>query len=316
MFGKTKLPQIPGFEAVSDQILVREAPGTEPRPAGHPAAILIYGWGDCLPRHVAKYAEGFQALYPRSRQIVVLAPMSKAMFSGIKARSKHMDPVIDNLVDLLARQKETEEDTSTDSSTYESDTNSGTPSVLVHAISSTGLANYASTLNAFRLHYDRPLPHKLLICDSTPGSPVPSRTTLTCWSRAMALSTARLFPWPFAVTHFILFLLLCVNVAFVWATGQEFPGIFTVRAVDDETLETKEAKRMFFYSKEDDLILYQDIEALSEETKEKGYQIRRVVFEGSGHVKHMQKSPEKYWRSVEEGWRWAQEGEREPKPKL
>lgn len=313
MFGKTKLPQIPGFEAISDQILAREAPGSEPLPAGHPAAILIYGWGDCLARHVAKYAEGFQALYPRSRQIVVLAPISKALFSGIKARSKHMDPVIDNLANLFT--KEVDGDTLTDS-TYDIDGNTGAPSILVHAISSTGLANYASTLNAFRLRYNRPLPHQLLICDSTPGSPIPSRATMTCWSRAMALGTAQLFPWPFAVTHFILFLVVCINVAFVWATGQEFSGIFTVRAINDEALETKEAKRMFFYSKEDDLIMYEDVETLSEETKEDGYEIHRVIFEGSGHVKHMQKSPGKYWRSVEEGWRWAQDGGCEPKAKL
>lgn len=313
MFANTSLPQIPGFQAVSKQILVREPPGSEPRPTGHPDAILMYGWGDCLPRHVAKYAEGFQSLYPRSIQIVILAPISKAMFSGIKARLKHMDPVIDNLANLFT--KVVNGNASADSS-YVTHGNNGNPSVLVHVMSSTGLANYASTLNAFRLRHNRPLPHQLLICDSTPGIPVPSRTTLTCWSRAMALSTSKLLPWPFAVTHCILFVMLCINVAFVWATGQEFPGAFTVRAVDDDTLETKEARRMFFFSKKDDLIPYRDIESLSEETEEKGYLIRRVMFEGSGHVKHMQESPGKYWRSVEEGWRWALERECEPKPKL
>lgn len=110
--------------------------------------------------------------------------------------------------------------------------------------------------------------------------------------------------------------MLFVNVAFVWAIGQEFPGVFTMQAVDDETLETRQTNKMSLYSKEDDMILDQDIEALSEEMEEKGYQVWSVMFEGSGPVKHMQKSSGKYWRSVKDGWRWALERECEPKSKL
>lgn len=73
-----------------------------------------------------------------------------------------------------------------------------------------------------------------------------------------------------------------------------------VHTVDDQVLETKDAKRLFLYSKKDDLIPYQDVEDLSGQTEEKGYGIKRVVFGGIGHVRHRQKFPEKYWNSVKE----------------
>lgn len=243
-------------------------------------------------------------MYPRSRRIVILAPISKAMFSGIKARSKNVDPVIDNLANMF--RKKANAQASADSS-YDTGGNSGDPSILVHAIYSIGIANYASALNALRLRHDRLHPHQLLICNGTPGSPVPSRTTLTCWSRAMALAAAQLLPWPFAVIYWLLFLMLAVNVAFVWGRVQEFPGVLTVQAVDDEALETKQANKLLLYSNKDDLILHQVIEALSEEMKDKGCQIWSVMFEGGGHFRHMPKVSGNYWRSVKEGWRWAPE---------
>lgn len=124
MFRNTNSPQIHGLQAVSNQILVRKPPGCEPRPAGHPAALVIYGWDDCLPRHVAKYAEGLQSLYPRSREIVILALISKAMFSGTKSRSKHMAAVIDNFSNVFT--KKANGKASADSS-YDTDDNSGDP---------------------------------------------------------------------------------------------------------------------------------------------------------------------------------------------
>lgn len=329
MFGKKRLPEIPGFVPICDQILVRDAPGLEPIPAHHPSAILIYGWGDCLPKHVAKYCEGFQDLFPRSRQIVVLAPISKALFSSISARTEHMNPVLDSLGSLILPETPKTNgihimnvgSTHSSADACEADTDSmaatmteklltipnTTAPILVHAISSTGLTNYASTLNAYRLRYGQPLPHQLLICDSTPGSPVCSHKNLTSWSRAMAMGAAKFFPWPFIITHSILYVLLWIHVFWLFITGQEHSGGFTVRSVDDETLETKQAKRMFMYSKEDNLIMAEDIEELSEDTSRKGYDIRRELFVGSAHVKHMQKFPEQYWRAIDDAWRWSAE---------
>lgn len=274
---------LPGFTAVSDQILVREALPEQP-PVDHPEAIVIYGWGDGLPKHVSKYAEGYRVLFPYSKQIIILSPISKAMFTSLDQRTEAMVPVLDNLEKLLGDRKS---------------------SVLIHVMSNTGAISYGTTLKAFQDKNSSSFPHQLLVLDSTPGSPWLSRRTLGNWSRAMSLGTANWFPWPFAVTQTLWATVLLVNCAYQWITGTEPAGAFALRVVDDESFETKEAKRLYLYSKEDDLISYEDIEAYVAESKERGYVVRTELFDGSGHVGHMRKHPEQYWEAIKDAWKWS-----------
>ncbi|KAH7152858.1 hypothetical protein EDB81DRAFT_435889 [Dactylonectria macrodidyma] len=282
----TKSAPIPGFIALSDQILVQEARDDAERPADHPDAVLIYGWGDCLPKHVAKYADGYRELFPYSTQIVILAPISKAFFSDLPTRTASMQPVLKALDGVKAAIGRT-------------------PTVLVHAMSNTGGTNYASTLNAFKLRYDEPLPHQLLVLDSTPGSPNLSWANLKRWSRAMTLGTAAWFPWPFFVTQGIWASTLLVTIAYGWMMGTEAPAAFSMRAIDDGTFEDQSSRRLYLYSKEDDLIFFQDIESYRAAATQNGVKTDAEVFEGSGHVGHMRTFPEKYWNAIQESWERA-----------
>ncbi|KAH6889784.1 hypothetical protein B0T10DRAFT_486819 [Thelonectria olida] len=281
-----KAPLIPGFVSLSDQVLVREDPDDSKRPSGHPHAILIFGWGDCQPKHVAKYADGYNQLFPHSKQVVVLAPISKAFFSDLQKRTDSMRPVL-KFVDSLQT------------------ADGSDPLILAHAMSNTGGTNYAATLNGFREKHNKPMPHRLLALDSTPGSPYMTWENLKRWSWAMTVGTAAYFPWPSFVTQSIWGATLLLNLAVEKALGREAASVFSIKAIDDTTYETKEARRLYLYSKEDDLIPYQDIEAYCAEATEKGWATDAELFEGTGHVGHMRAFPEKYWTAIEESWRRA-----------
>ncbi|KAI5458524.1 hypothetical protein BGZ63DRAFT_362399 [Mariannaea sp. PMI_226] len=277
-------PLIPGFVAVSDQVLVREDADDSKRSADHPHVILIFGWGDCLPKHVAKYADGYNQLFPHSKQVVILAPISKAFFSNLERRTSSMVPVR-KFIDSIQ--------TSDGSS----------PTILAHAMSNTGGTNYAATLNAYQEKHNQPLPHQLLVLDSTPGSPYMTWENMKRWSWAMTVGTAAWFPWPSFVTQSIWGTVLLANIFFEMFIGREPAAVFSIRAVDDETYETKESRRLYLYSKEDDLIPYQDIERYRAEATQKGYATDGEMFEGTGHVGHMRAFPEKYWKAIAESWR-------------
>lgn len=288
-----KLPSIPGFTAVSDQVLVREpsasdGPAPAPLPAGHPGTVLVYGWGDGLPKHVAKYADGFRVLYPHTRQVVILSPISKALFSDLQKRSEAMLPVIK----AIWPDGPPAEDTPG-------------PTVLAHTMSNTGAVNYAATLYAFRQLYDRALPHQLLVMDSTPGSTDVTGANLVRWSRAMALGTAAWFPWPFVVTQSIWAVALAINGFYEWLIGRKSAGAWSRVAANDTTYELKSARKMYIYSKEDDLIGWEDIELHVAETRKLGWTADVEVFDGSGHVGHMRKAPEQYWKAIMESWERA-----------
>lgn len=286
-----KGPAIAGFTALSDQILVREAghhDGARP-PATDPDTVLIYGWGDGLPRHVAKYADGYRELFPHARQVVVLSPIAKAMFSDLGQRTAHMAPVVRAAFPAGAGAEERR--------------------VLVHTMSNTGAVNYAATLNAYReARGGAALPHQLLVMDSTPGSTGMTPANVARWSRAMALGTAGWFPWPAAVTQAIWGLVLVLNGLYAWAIGRESAGAWSRRAANDAGYETRAARKLYLYSREDDLIAWQDVEAHAAEARGRGWAADTELFRGSGHVGHMRRFPGQYWGAIGRSWRSAVEG--------
>lgn len=282
-----KLPSIPGFETLSKMVLVREA-GPEAPPPDHPELILLFGWGDCLPKHIAKFSAGYLALYPHTKQFVLLGPIWDSLMLSVNDRIDSMRPLVEALryPDLAAA-------------------GNPRPRVLAQAMSNTGAGNYAVTLNGFRQRHGLPLPHDLLVLDSTPGSPYMTPRTLAQWSRAMTVGTASWFPWPAFVTQGIWGTFLVATRLWGNLIGHEFPGVYAVRIVEDEDYETKDAKRLYMYSKEDDVIAYQDIEGYAAGSAAKGWGVRTELFEGTGHVGHMRQHPEQYWKAVADAWTWA-----------
>ncbi|KAM4063106.1 PaxU [Hirsutella rhossiliensis] len=278
-----KSPAIPGFSALSDQVFVRPGSVDVKPSTSDPDTVIIYGWGDGQGRHVAKYADGYRRLFPHAKQVVVLSPIIKGMFSDLRQRSEYMVPVVEAMGD---------ED-----------------SALVHAMSNTGAANYAATLHAYRLRNNEALPHQLLIMDSTPGSTDLTPSNVMRWSRAMAMGTASWFPWPTAVTQAIWGVFLCVHSLYWWMLGRESAGAWSRRAVNDERYEAKGARKLYMYSKEDELISWEDIERHAAETKERGWEAEAELFQGSGHVGHMRQSPAQYWTAIGRAWRRAAGGE-------
>lgn len=273
----------PGFTALTNQVFVREAEtsGLEKPPAGHPRVIIIFSWGDAVPKHILKYSEGFSQLFPHAKQIAVLSPIFQAMRQDVDQRTKNMTPVLEN-----AFPEGTEDD-----------------DVLLHVMSNTGGINYAATLNAYKQKYGRPLPHRLTSYDSTPGGLDFTWENLGRWSYAMALGTAAWFPWPFMFTQCIWGVFLCANRAVDHFSRRETAPRFSLRAMLDRSYESKDASKLFLYSQEDKLISSVDIEENMAESRKNGFHVEGVMFKGSGHVGHMRMFPDEYWDAIEEAWK-------------
>jgi hypothetical protein len=279
--------KIPNFTASSDQIYIKDPATQAPNSPDDPDMILIFGWGDGLPKHVAKYAEGFSKLYPAAKQIVILGPISKVFFAKLARRVEDMTPVVEALKDIVGPQV-----------TKKS-------KIMVHLMSNTGGSNYASMLQAYRDKYDQPFPHDLVVYDSTPGSADWSWKRMGQWSRAMSMGIANYFPWPEFITRFFMgFATMIVYIA-GHLSGEEPAGKFACRIMDDTSYVPNDTKKLYLYSKEDDLISYEDIESFEAHARSKGYETKAVTFVGSPHVGHMRKHPEQYWASILEGWKWA-----------
>ncbi|KAL3437463.1 hypothetical protein BDV09DRAFT_201766, partial [Aspergillus tetrazonus] len=283
----------PGFTSRTDQIFVRDGISESSESTsisnGSPVkTLIIFAWGDAQPKNITKYADGFRTLYPSAKQIVVLSPIYKALWRSMAQRVEAMSPIVDEVFPPTGK-SEAEQDHD----------GSG---VLIQVMSNTGGIAYAAALHAYRNRYGRPLPHRLVILDSTPGSTDLTFANMRRFALAMALGTAKFFPWPFYVTRGLWAVFLYVLNLIEKILGRASAGAESVKVVGNPELASLETKRLYLYGKEDQIILWSDIEAHIAESRQKGWEVQYRVFEGSGHVEHMRKHPVAYWKAIKEAW--------------
>lgn len=177
----TPHPAFADYEAVNSQIYVRPSDCPSSIPASSPTIIVLYCWGDSNPEHVAKYAAGYRTLYPCARLVIVFGPILRAITQTLPQRSATMAPALDAIFGDSTRAGE------------DPTAAHARERVMAVAMSNTGGINIASTLHAYQARFGAPMPHRLLVCDSCPGSPGFFRNYAP-WSRAMALGAANFFP--------------------------------------------------------------------------------------------------------------------------
>ncbi|KAK3377484.1 hypothetical protein B0H63DRAFT_219650 [Podospora didyma] len=286
---------LPGFKPLSKRVHVQEVdtPVTDANPTD-PTTVLIYGWGDAQPKHVAKYVDGYKRLFPHAKQVLVFSPILPALYQPLSIRSRDMKPVVEAVHGGASIQQAGD-------STEEKNTEER---VLVHVMSNTGGISCAATLHAFNEHYpSSQFPHQMLVLDSTPGSHhfFPN---IARWSRAMALGVAAYLPWPFVVTQALAASFLGLSHLAVWLIpGQISTAEYSTAVVNDPSLSDIRAQRLYLYSKEDDIIHWEDIEFHAADAKAKGYVVSAEIFEGTPHVGHMRQYPEQYWSAIAKAWK-------------
>ncbi|KAJ5893292.1 hypothetical protein N7495_004983 [Penicillium taxi] len=285
----TKPVPFPGFTPITDRVYLRNDERVKPVPADEPTTIVILGWGDGMPKHVSKYSDGFHELFPSSRIIVVLSSTMQASNQQLEARVEAMKPVIDLV--------------------FPTPTGDGTDEerVLFHAMSNTGGIFLAAVAVAYQRRHgtDKTLPHPLLVCDSTPGG-LNFASQVGRWSRAMAVGTAKFFPWPFIVTHALWYTFLWANWAWERLRGLEPSGNWATRILNDHGIASTDSTRLYLYSKEDQIIWWEDLEANAAEVKRLGYPVEMELFEGSLHVGHGRMHPDQYWTKISNCWKATQ----------
>ncbi|KAK3373116.1 hypothetical protein B0T24DRAFT_250125 [Lasiosphaeria ovina] len=277
------------FKKLSKQVYVQEGDkatspttGLDKSSPSDPTTVILYSWGDALPKHVAKYAHGYRHLYPHARMVLVFSPILKALIQGLEARAQNMEPIIDAI--------------------YGGKDEKTTERVLVHAMSNTGGINLAATLYAYHQCTGSVFPHQLLVLDSTPGSSN-FFANIGRWSRAMALGAAGWLPWPFVVTQTLAATFLAGLHFYGWVLGISSTAAYSTSVVNDTTLSDVGARRLYLYSKADDIIHWEDIEVHAAQARERGFDVEAELFEGTPHVGHMRKHAQKYWDAIARAWK-------------
>ncbi|EFX05005.1 indole-diterpene biosynthesis protein [Grosmannia clavigera kw1407] len=282
----------PGFEQVTEQIWIQRVDEPTTAAGDQPTTVLLFGWGNGQPRHVAKYAAGFRVLFPQATIVAVLSPILQAISQGVDDRTEAMRPLVDLVWGPASlSQRDVDE------------------RILVHVMSNGGGIFYAATLNAYARSHGAAMPHDLLVCDSTPGGDAIG-PNLWCWARAVALGVAAYLPGvPFVFTQALCAGFLAIHhVTEHVIIRRESAATFSCRLVNDQDYETAAAHRLYLYSAEDDIVRWQDVVAHAADARQIGYDTTLERFAGSPHVGHMRQHPEQYWGAIEQAWAHSWKG--------
>lgn len=276
-------PDLPGFERLPNDIYIRRIPSSlsVTRPPSHPRYVLIFGWGDGLPKHIRKYADGYLALFPSTPQIVVISLIHRCMFRTKAQRASLMRCIVDEVYprDLV------------------DDDN-----VLVQSMSNLGGSYYTGTAHAYEAIHGHPLPHRVQILDSNPGHAHWTPRNLFVWGTAMALRISKRFHLPFPIAQLICMGIFCVNRVSEFILREDFFGECARKGLTDELYVSPSVRRLYLYGKSDEVISWKEIEEHVASTREIGIECDAVVFEGSNHVSHMRRHPEQYWAAIADSW--------------
>ncbi|KAF5639519.1 uncharacterized protein FTJAE_4857 [Fusarium tjaetaba] len=278
--------EIPGFTTISDQIFERRVDTNSASPDSHPHMVLIFGWGDGLPKHVLRYSQGYQAMFPNATQFIILAKIVRVLSSDLPQSSAAMRPLIKAAF------------------------GPGDPDekrILVHCMSDSGGINYAATLNEYRSQFSRPLPHQLLVLDSSPGTSQPSLFDLAKFSVALAPGFTPQTPWHTMFAQGLTAAFLASHGMLELLNGRDASPVYCNPVLNDPFFETKEASRLYLYSKADDMVRWEHVVQHETQASQCGYKASMKLFYGSKHVGHMPMYPDQYWASIAKAWKASAE---------
>lgn len=278
-------PDLPGFEKWSYDAWIRyPVDSTAPIPPSHPRFIVLFGWGDAIPRHVRKYTDGYFALYPYTPQIVTTTLIKRFLWTSKDARAETMNHIVKEVYPPHLAQDD---------------------NVLVQAMSNSGTVLYAATAHKYEKLHGSTLPHRLLVLDSSPGSSVWNRRNVSISDASMCPRLGKRHHIPFPIAWVLCMIAFCTNHIFEVSRGEDFFGLCACKTLTDERYVSPGTRRLYLYGKDDRVIPPKAINEHIALTKEQGAQVDAKVFPESNHVSHMRHHPEEYWAAIAESWQRA-----------
>lgn len=277
----SKHTAIPGFTLIAPTIWEQQPSGRgqscldEP-----PSLIIVLPWTGTHGRHVAKYTEAYQTIFPSAYILCITTSAKDLCLRSSTRKQQRLRPAVAYIRDHLER-------------------NDNRANVLVHAFSEGGSNKAAELAEAYHDTTGARLPCSALYLDSTPGHP---RFLRLCNAIKKSLP-----PIPILNCTGLLVgsaLLGSIWILYTCIKGYDNNVISrTRRRLQDPQHWDPTAPRCYFYSKADELIAWTDIKEHVGEAVRSGVPVMDVCFEDSAHCKHAAMYPEKYWGAAALTWK-------------
>ncbi|KAL0945482.1 hypothetical protein HGRIS_000968 [Hohenbuehelia grisea] len=290
------------FKPLGKGILCAAPSSSDPTSVG-PNVILLCGWMGAKLPHLFKYTKVYEERYPEAEILLV---RSEPMFflRPERTNQSHLLPLAERLKQLgcisYPEPHQGSESNSNDSGPIQRPSQ---PRILVHVFSNGGTAQVA-TLGRLLNKLGATSPSNLisaLVIDSSPGSNGLS-STLLAFGGLVKNPFLRFFLKSFITSLY--FCLYILGVVF----RRSFPLDVLRRALLSPSLlpwMTKDTPRLYVYSRTDELIPADQVEAQARQSTDAGLRTQTEVFDESPHVAHARTDPKRYWGAVRRAWEAA-----------
>lgn len=245
---------------------------SKPRSPKAPKLILLFTWMGARVSHAQKYVNGYASIWPSTP--IILVQSLPHDFRPLSRFAKEYS----TLVTLLAQHDI--------DLTKEHDGNE----VLVAAMSNGGCWGIDALLSA--LPAGSILRPRALILDSCPGT---ARYSVTLKAFLIA-GKYRLFSK--AIAAVVITIYYWVSTILNKTLGRDPLGSLRRATIERVLAE----RRSYIYSKEDELIMWKDVESHKEEAVKAGQSATLYCFPGSAHVAHLRADEQRYWKVVQDTW--------------
>lgn len=269
------------FRELSYLVQIYEPPSANiDSSSSDPDLILLCGWLDAQPRHIAKYANVYRSSHPSARILLVTYNLAELLYRSSSTLSEARLPAVNVLLSLPKSTR-----------------------ILVHVFSNGGSFSLTALAKAFRERAGLPLAMNMLVLDSTPG-----RNKLsTAWTALTAGLPKNFVARKVGELLVGVFLVFFIIKRFFSRKTKD--AITQMREdVNDKRLFDLDTKRLYIYSDDDGLVGSKDVEDHANEAQGEGWDVQTEVFVGSAHVSHMMNDPGRYWRAIMDLWKRSTRG--------
>ncbi|KAL4936683.1 hypothetical protein BDV06DRAFT_227663 [Aspergillus oleicola] len=277
------------LEPAGENIWLYEHPITDDFAShGCPALIVLCTWlGGATPRRISKYVNYHRRLFPSSSILLLTTGMIDITVRSFKTIRARLEPAREAIRRILGP----------DAGYIEKNPNG----VLLHIFSHGG-SNIAIQLILSMQDCHHPsgihrLPLQGIIFDSCPGS-----TTFMRNYQASVYSLPAA-PLPIQLVNRAL-LFPAIGVI----TGLQSLGITSSisemqKQLNDTLVISSRVPRLYLFSKADQTIRWEEVQAHLDDARVRGYDVQSVVFNESPHCALIVEDEKKYWRSVKRIWK-------------
>ncbi|KAK8106038.1 hypothetical protein PG999_009397 [Apiospora kogelbergensis] len=260
---------------------------------GTPAMILITSWTGAHPKHIAKYTEAYNEMYPYTPIMVVTTSVDDLLLWSTEKKVRALTAAVGY---IQGRTSSCGGVTRLE----EGGLGGPQPSLLLHAFSEGGSNKAVCVARAYLAATRRQLPVGAFVFDSTPGT-AHFMSNVNAFKRSLPQNVlVRALGIPIG------FVLLVVAWALIaMCVGYENNTISkTRRALNDEGLwPCVGVPRSYVFSEADDLVRWKDVEDHAEESARR-FKIPSLVvrYKKTAHCNHAREDPHYYWSIIRMTW--------------